>query len=66
MEVTNNKIHRLAYSSLLGIAYVFLSQMPGFIFGNHKHLTKVLDFWFAVKIFNIQAGLDFHQDFCLF
>ncbi len=51
-----SKIHGLAdrFSidfSLLGLAYGgFHSQRPRFLFCNHKHLTKVLDFWFAVKI----------------
>ncbi len=55
VEVTKSKIYRLAYRfpvdfSLLGLAYGFLSQSPRFLFGNHKHFTKVLDFWFAVEI----------------
>jgi hypothetical protein len=47
--------------SLLGLAYgFFLSQSPGFLFGNHKHLTKVLDFRFVLEVFlkNPLAGLD--------
>jgi hypothetical protein len=29
----------------------FFSQSSRFIFGNHIHLTKDVDFWFAVEIF---------------
>ncbi len=30
-----------------------VEQSPRFLFGDHKHLTKVLDFRCAVKIFKI-------------
>jgi hypothetical protein len=48
VEVTRSKIHSLAYRfsidiSLQGLVYGFLSQSPGFPFGNHKHLAKVFD-----------------------
>jgi hypothetical protein len=51
-----SKFHRIDYRfsidfSRPGIAYGFLSQSPRFLVGNHKHLTKALDFWFAVEIF---------------
>jgi hypothetical protein len=39
--------------SLLGLAYGFLSQSPRFLFGNRKHLIKVLDIWSAVEILKI-------------
>jgi hypothetical protein len=31
-----------------GLAYGLLPKVLDFFFGNHKHLTKVIDFWFAV------------------
>jgi hypothetical protein len=69
VEVTisqRSKIHRLAYRfsidfSLLGLAYGFLCRRPIFLFGNHKHSNKFLDFWFAGGDF---LDSDFHQDFC--
>ncbi len=56
VEVTKKQIHRQAYRfsidfSLLGLAYGFLSQIPRFLFGNHTHLTNVLDFCLAAEIF---------------
>jgi hypothetical protein len=33
---------------------VFLSQSPRFLLGNYKHLSTVLDFWFAVEIYKIR------------
>ncbi len=59
MEVT--KIHRLAFRfskdfSIQVLAYGFLSQSSGFLFANHKHFRKVLDFWFTdfITIFTIR------------
>jgi hypothetical protein len=52
-QETRCGIHKEAKSiefSLLGLAYSFLSKIPKFLFGNHKHLTNVLDIWFAVEI----------------
>ncbi len=52
------KFHRRAYRfskdfSLLCLFYGFLSKSPMSLFGNQKHLPKVLNFCFAVEIFKI-------------
>jgi hypothetical protein len=57
-----SKIHRLAYRffivffidfSLLGVAYSFLSQIPKFLFGNHKHLPGFSSgFLFVLNLFH--------------
>jgi hypothetical protein len=71
-KLQKSKIHNLAHRfsvdfSLLGLAYGFLSQSPRFLFGSHKHLIKVIDFWFAVVNFKIrQQDLIFITFLCLF
>jgi hypothetical protein len=34
---------------------VFFPKVLDILFGNHKHLTKVLDFWFIFEIFKIHG-----------
>ncbi len=37
-----------------------------FLFGNHKHLTKVLDFDLRAELLKSIGSMDFHQDICVF
>jgi hypothetical protein len=56
-----SQINRLAYRFSM-IFFLF----PRFLLGNHKHLTKVKDFLFAVSFLKFKDRSEFSSDFCLF